>query len=104
MIAPEFIAHVNMDSLLPFLQQHQLVTRIEIHHLSCMLYSSSEKAQKLLSYLKTKGADTLQRVLCCLNMENEHTGHRVVADKLKQLMQDCSIKYTDFCSNCRQSC
>ena len=93
-----------MESLLPFLQQHQLLTRDEIHHLSSMLYSSSEKAQKLLGYLKTKGGDSLQRVLCCLKLAHEHTGHKEVADKLKQLMQDCSIKCTDFCTNCRQSC
>ena len=88
-----------MESLLPFLQQHRLITRDEIHHLTLVFYSSGVKAQKLLDYLKTKGADTLQRVLCSLKSADEHTGHKEVADKLKQLMQNYSID-CDSCPYC----
>ena len=91
-----------MDTLLPYLQAHQLVTRDEEHHLSSMMHSSSKKGQMLLGYLKTKGHESLQRILCCLNSAHEHIGHKGVADKLKQIMEAENIKCADFCSDHRK--
>ena len=91
-----------MDTLLPYLQQHFLVTRDEEEHLSSMMHSSREKARMLLSYLKSKGDDSLQKVLCCLNLAHEHIGHKTVADRLKQVMESIGLKCAGFCSNCCQ--
>ena len=105
LIAPDFTANLNMVTLLPYLLQHHLVTRNEEHHLSILLHSPSEKAQLLLGYLKTKGDERLQRVLCCLNLAHDHIGHKEVADKLKQIMKDHNIRCADFCSDhCKYNC
>ena len=98
MIAPEF-TYVNMVSLLPYLQQHQLVTRDQEHHLSIEVHSPVKKAELLLSYLKAKGDGSLQKILCCLNLADEHTGHKDIADKLKQIMEANNIKCANFCAD-----
>ena len=98
-IAPDFTAKVNMDTLLPYLQKHLLVTRDEEYCLSNIMYRSSKKAQMLLGYLKTKKHGSLQLILCCLNSAHEHIGHKEVADKLKQIMEAKNIKCADFCSD-----
>ena len=102
-IAPEFVVLVNVNDLLPYLLQHQLLNRNEEEHLGQFIHTSMEKAQMLLAYLKRKGADSLQKFLCCLKLTCEHTGHKEVADKLKQLMEANGIKCTNFCSdNCKE--
>ena len=98
-IAPDFTAKVNMDTLLPYLQKHLLVTRDEEYCLSSIMYCSSKKAQMLLGYLKTKKDGSLQLILCCLNSAHEHIGHKEVADTLKQIMEAKNIKCADFCSD-----
>lgn len=92
-----------MDTLLPFLLKHHLLTHNEEYHLTNIIYSSSQKAQKLLNYLKTKGDGSLQKFLCCLNLAYEHIAHKEIVDKLKQKMQSNSFDCTDFCSHdCEQ--
>ena len=96
------MALVNMEVLLPFLQQHQLVTTDEESYLSNMLYSSRQKARWLLSYIKHKGDGTLQLLLCSLHLAHEHKGHKELADKLKRHMRTTGISCTEFCSDdCR---
>ena len=95
-IAPEF-SNVNMVSLLPYLQEHLLVTTDEKHHLSIEVHSDVKKAQLLLGYLKRK-EDILKKILCCLNLADEHSGHKDIAVKLKQIMEDNNIKCDDFCA------
>ena len=102
-IAPEFVALVNVNELLPYLLQHQLLNRNEKEHLVQLIHTSMEKAQMLLDYLQRKRADSLQKFLCCLNLAREHIGHKEVADKLKQLMEANGINCTNFCSdNCKK--
>ena len=59
-IAPNLTALVNLKALLPYLQQHHLLTDNEESYLINMLYSSTERVQMLLSYLKHKGDGSLQ--------------------------------------------
>ena len=92
-----------MDTLLPYLLSHHLLTSDEEYHLKHTIYSPNEKAQMLSSYLERKGSGSLQQFLCCLNSAHEHTGHKEVADKLKQTMQISGIVCDDFCSDCKQS-
>ena len=88
-----------MNTLLPYLQEHRLVTLDEEHHLSGTMHSSVVKSQLLLSYLKHKGCGGLQKFLCCLNLAHEHTGHEDIAEKLKEAMQTNGIDCNDFCSD-----
>jgi len=103
LIAPDLATSVNMDTLLPFLQRHRLVTCDESYQLGNIMHASSRKAQILLNGLKQKGNTCLQRFLCCLNSAYEHIGHEEIADKLKQIMRSNGFDYNDFCSpNCKQ--
>ena len=102
-IARSLIALVNLEALLPYLQQHHLLTDNEQSYLSNTLYSSTDRAQMLLRYLKHKGDGSLQMFLCSLNLEHEHKGHKDLAKKLKGHMQTTGIHCTDFCSDdCKQ--
>ena len=104
LIAPDFTALVKMETLLPLLQKHNLVTRDEEYHLMNTIYSPTERAQKLLGYLKHKGDGCLQKFLCCLNLADEHMGHKELAEKLKGMMQSSGIDCGNFCSDdCEQS-
>ena len=87
-----------MSALLPYLQQHNLVTRDEEHHLITEVHSDIKKAQLLLGYLKRKGDKSLQKFLCCLNLAHDHLGHKDIAVKLKQTMEANNIKCADFCA------
>ena len=89
-----------MESLLPYLQQHHLVTRPEEYYLTSALHSLALKSQTLLSYLKHKGRESLQKFLCSLNLAHEHIGHKIIADGLKKAMQANGIDCDDFCSDC----
>ena len=89
--------------MLPYLQQHHLLTDDEESYLSNMLYSSTERAQMLLKHLKHKGDGSLQMFLCSLNLAREHKGHKELAEKLKRHMQTTGIYCTDFRSDdCKQ--
>ena len=98
MIAPDFRTNVNIVTLLPYLQQHDLVTSDEEHHLCTEVHSDVKKAQLLLDYLKRKGDGSLQMILCCLNLADGHSGHKDIAVKLKQIMEANNIKCADFCA------
>ena len=104
-ITPNFTAHGNMKTLLPYLQKHKLITNTEEYHLKNIMHSPDEINQMLLSYLKKKGDESLQKFLCCLNLAHEHIGHKEVADELKRAMLTKQIDYNDFCSDdCEQTC
>ena len=102
-MAPDLTTNINMDDLLPFLQKHCLLTSDEEFHLGHIMHSSGKKAQMLISYLKKKGDGSLQKFLCCLNSAHKHSGHKGIADKLKQIMQSKGLNCNNFCSpDCEQ--
>jgi len=88
-IAVEFTSLINLGTLLPYLLKHGLLTNDE----SCSFQSAeshitpTKKAQELLQLLKRKGSKILQKLLCCLNEETEHSGHKDIALKLKDAMK-----------------
>ena len=90
---------MNVDCLIPYLKMHNLLTDDEEHNLISYFHSPHKKAQLLLSYLERKGIGVLQKFLCCLNSEEQHTGHKDIANKLNEIMQanriDCN------CSVCK---
>ena len=88
-----------MDTLLPYLEVHCLVTSDEEYHLKSEQHSPFKKSQMLKDYLRHKGPGSLQMFLCCLNLAHEHMGHKGIAEKLKEAMQASGIDCDDFCSD-----
>ena len=92
--------------MLPSLLKHELLTSDEENDISNKLRTSNENAQKLVRILRRKGSETLQKLLCCLNLACEHTGHKEIAEKLKQEMEAKGIIDCDkFCSyyDCKET-
>ena len=92
--------------MLPYLLKHELLTSDEENDISNKLRTSNENAQKLVRILRRKGSETLQKLLCCLNLACEHTGHKEIAEKLKQEMEAKDIiDFDDYCSyyDCKQA-
>ena len=51
-----------MDTLLPYLQAHRLVTLDEEYHLNSRAHSTYKKSQMLMDYLKRKGHGIIESV------------------------------------------
>ena len=101
-ISPD-LNDVNMEILLPYLQSHHLVTQDDQYHLSSAMYSPHKKSQMLLNCLKHNGNHNLHKFLCCLNLAHEHSGHKGIADKLKQKLKVNDVDCHDVCSDdCRK--
>ena len=86
-IAVEFIQSISLETLYPYLQVHQMLTDAEAYNFLYQLTPSSERAQELLKNLRHKGTGVLQKLLCCLNKETEHSGHKDVTAKLVEAME-----------------
>ena len=78
----EFTTLINLDTLPPYLLKHGLLTNDELFDCQSHYIPPLEKAQKLLQLLKRKGNGVLQKLLCCLNEEATHSGHKDIASKL----------------------
>ena len=101
-IGPLFAENVNINNLLPYLKQHDLVTNSEAAHLLHQTQSLGP-LQLLLDCLAEKEIECLNLLLCSLNSEDEHSGHTDVAKELKQLMKTNDIEYEDICPVCKKS-
>jgi len=86
-IAVIFTTLINVDALFCYLSSHHLLTNHEASICQSSLYSPSQKAQNLLTFLRSKGSDVLQKLLCCLNKASAHSGHKDVATKLKEAIK-----------------
>lgn len=105
-ISPNFTKHVKIDTLLPYLLKHELLTSDEESDISNKFHTTTDNALKLVRILRRKGSGTLQKLLCCLNLACEHTGHKEIAEKLKQEMEAKGITDCDkFCSyyDCKEA-
>ena len=104
-IGPLFAENVKVDSLLPYLKQHGLVTNSEAAHLLLQTQSlaSLQINQLLLDCLAEKEIECLNLLLCSLNSEDQHLGHTDVAKELKQLMKTNDIEYEDICPVCNKA-
>ena len=98
-IAMEFSTLINVDTLLPHLLAHQMLTYDEAYVCRLQLTPPSQRAQELLRYLRSKGSGVLQKLLCCLSMETTHLGHKDVAAKLIQAIK-CHVDDELLCPIC----
>ena len=77
--SPEFEQLVNILSLFPHLLTNNLLTPSEQEYFSNPHYTNTEKVQRLLSLVHSKGIEGLLRAI---EQETTHTGHQVLYKKL----------------------
>ncbi|XP_065885359.1 uncharacterized protein [Dysidea avara] len=102
-INPEFTVLINLDILSPILLKHHLLTDDETFICQAPFFPQGQKAQCLLLYLQRKGDKALHKLLCCLNMETTHLGHKDLAAKLKDAMELHNFEDEMVCSACKPS-
>ena len=76
--------YMNVSSLLPFLQYEHLVTPADCEVLMSDYKTKTEKNQFLLSIIPSKGENTLERFIKCLE-DDKHSGHLKLATQIKSL-------------------
>ena len=81
----ELTTCMDIQTLLPHLRQEQLVTMAESEVLRNPTKTKTEKNQFLLSILPSKGENTFERFVKCLEEAGEHTGHSHLAELLKKV-------------------
>ena len=81
---PQMIKYINLVSLVPYLNKHEILTSEERFYLSSSHKSPTEKVNYLLQYLDSKGQNTVQKFLLALKDEKEHSGHAELCRLLKQ--------------------
>jgi len=101
-IAVDFTKLIDVDTLLPYLLKHQMLTDEEVDSCRSSLTNQTEKTKKLLQLLKQKGKKSLQKLLCCLTNETTHLGHRNVATKLKDAMKLFNFNGKLVCPVCKK--
>ena len=67
----ELLRQLNVELLLPYLNQHGLLTRDEHEDLINPLHTSATKVNKLLVWLPRKGSRFLYRFVECLQQSAE---------------------------------
>jgi len=97
-ITPLFKASIKLEALLPYLQEHHLVTDDE---LKIYKLTTVQKTGKLFEYIRSKEHGMLQKLLCCLTRETTHLRHNEVANELRQRMKDMNLVCQDICLDCK---
>ena len=98
-IAVDFTTLINLDTLLPHLLQHQLLTDDEVYEFKSEITPPSQRAQELFKCLKAKGDEVILKLLCSLSKETTHAGHK---DIVAKLMNEVSVKIGNdlMCPTC----
>jgi len=97
----EFTKSINLEALVPRLMAHDMLTDAEVYICQSKFIPPSQKAQDLLKYLRHKGDEVLQKLLCCLNEEKSHPGHKNVATKLIEAMKFYKFDSEMDCLTCK---
>jgi len=92
-----------LETLTPVLLKHHLLTDDEAFICQFSYLSRGIKAQYLLLCLQRKGRKTLHKLLCCINKEKKHSGHKDLAAKLKDTMKSYNFEDELVCSVCEPS-
>lgn len=92
----DLMQYLNMPALLPHLYQNDLVTRDEYQNLSSKNATDFDKHGYFLQgVLPHKGPDAFDRLLKCLKEEDQHSGHKHLAQLLEvQYEKECSSPTT----------
>ena len=83
---------LNIDLLLPYLNQHGLLTRDEHEDLINPLHTSATKVSKLLVWLPRKGSRFLYRFIYCLQQSAEECpSHKELEDCLQRTIRKYAV-------------
>ncbi len=82
----DFVECMNVQSLLPYLQEQELLTRHEYEKLTQEVHTKTQSEQNhyLLRILPTKGEHAFERFFTCLTQADEHLGHEQLVKILSQ--------------------
>ena len=84
----ELLRLLNFDLLLPYLNQHDLLTRDEHEDLVNPLHTSATRINKLLIWLPCKGSKFLYRFVECLQQSAEECPpHKELRDLLQRTIR-----------------
>ena len=81
---PELNEYINMSSLVPYMNKHEILTKNERFYLNDNSKSPSDKVSYLLSYLEGEDPATVNNFLRALREEKEHSGHALLCSLLVQ--------------------
>ena len=96
---PEFVQLINVQELLPIMEDKQLLTNRDRELLLSSFRTCTDKADYLLTELLiTKGHCGYVLFLDCLENEHSHTGHCEVAEKISRELHNCQIRRPPKCS------
>ena len=70
--------YINLDSLVPYLNQQELLTRNENEILMNIEVPPNNRILKLLHFIEGKGDKGFQLFLKAISEEPEHLGHRML--------------------------
>ena len=81
---PELNEHVNMNSLIPYMNKYGILTRNERFYLNDLTKSPSDKVTYLLNVLDLKDDKTVRNFVKALKEEKQHPGHLVLCSLLAE--------------------
>lgn len=79
--------YVDLDSLVPYLNEEGLLSKDDLSFLNNKLYQQSNRIDYLICSLPSKGNDAESRFMKCLENAKDHSGHE---DLLKILQHNIS--------------
>ena len=86
---PELRQYLNFATLLPYLSKYGLITKEQQEELiEVPIYTTAQKADKLLSWLPRSRPDFLERFIQSLRESTEGTNHDELADSLEEALQE----------------
>ena len=77
-----FIQLINLQSLIPHLNEQDLITRDEQDRLTNPLLTECERIVDLLYIIERQGAEAYPHFLEAIKQETTHSGHKVLYDIL----------------------
>jgi len=66
----KLLERINFPALLPYLQKHQVISRVEVERLKGM--DPSNRTEELLQIISSKGPKALPKFVDCLSESPEH--------------------------------
>ena len=85
-IHPTIIVHVKFETLIPFLNHYRIFTATEMEYFNNKFNSTADKVNILIQWLSTKDHDGIHNFVKALNEADEHSGHKVILEKLHGTM------------------
>ena len=81
--------YLNFAALLPYLSKYSLITKEQREELiELQIYTTTQKADKLLLWLPRSRSDFLERFIQSLRESSEGTNHEELADSLEEALQE----------------